>query len=154
MQIPSVHASDAASQKLADDAAVWLHDWVAAWASGNVTDPAYGAYCIMQCRYFLDATVKMWAHANIRPAGTLRVYNLAAVTTDGGYAGSVTVCIDDSNLYALTSSDKAAYNPFPAVGPVMYVFGGVYDTGVKHWIMTQADVTLGGGYCERTTAPQ
>jgi hypothetical protein len=153
MMLPTVQAGDAQTQKLANDAGVWLRAWVSAWATGNTSDPGYGSYCIMQCRYFLDSTVAMWAHAHLRPAGSLRVYNLAAVTTDGGYAGSVTVCVDDSGLYALTSANKAAYNPFPAVGAVMYVFGGVYDTGVNHWIMTQGDVTLGGGYCERTTTP-
>ena len=153
MLVPTVRAGDAQTQKLADDAGVWLRAWVSAWASGNTSNPAYGSYCIMQCRYFLDSTVAMWAHAHLRPAGSLRVYNLAAVTTDGGYAGSVTVCVDDSGLYALTSANKTTYNPFPEVGAVMYVFGGVYDTGVNHWIMTQGDVTLGGGYCERTTTP-
>lgn len=150
---PTVRADGAQAQKLVDDAGVWLRDWVAAWFTGNVSNPGYKWYCAMECQFFLDSTVQMWAHAHLRPAGVLRVYNVAAEVADGGYAGSVTMCVDDSGLYALTSSNKVVDDPFPKVGEVMYVFGGAYDISAQHWVMTQGTVTLGGFYCEATTTP-
>jgi hypothetical protein len=153
VRMPGARMKDAGTQKLADDTSTLLGDWVQAWASGNVSDPQYAGFCIMECRFFLDQTVTLWARAKIRPAGTLRFFNLTGNTSYGGYNGAAVVCVDDAGLYALSSSGKAGDEPFHAGEPLLYVFIGVYDTGVNHWIMTQATVSPGGIYCGRTGTP-
>jgi hypothetical protein len=153
VRLPGARMKDAGTQKLADDTSTLLGDWVQAWAGGNVSDPQYAGFCIMQCRFFLDETVTLWARAKIRPAGVLKFFNLTGNTSYGGYNGAAVVCVDDAGLYAVSSSGRAGDEPFHAGEPLLYVFIGVYDTGVNHWIMTQADVSPGGIYCGRTGTP-
>jgi hypothetical protein len=140
-------------QSLANDMSKIVGYWVAAWATGNVANPSYAGFCIMQCRFFLDETVNLWSRAGIRPAGTLRVYNLTGNTSYGGYNGVAVVCVDDGALYAVGSSGKPGYDPFHAGEPLLYVFSGVYDIAVNHWIMTQAEVFPGDAYCGRSGTP-
>ena len=152
--MPGARMKDAGTQKLADDTSTLVGDWVREWATGNVSNPSYAGFCIMECRYYLDETVKLWARAQIRPAGTLRVYNLTGNTSYGGYNGAAVVCVDDSGLFAVSpSSGKAGYDPFHFGETVLYAFTGLYDTSVKHWIMTQAQVFPGDAYCERSGTP-
>jgi hypothetical protein len=154
VSMPGAHMKDAGTQKLADDTSTLVSFWVAAWASGNVSTPPYVGFCIMACRFFLDETVTLWARAQIRPAGTLKLYNLTGNTSYGGYNGAAVVCMDDAGLFAVSSSSgRAGYDPFHFGEVVLLVFTGLYDTAVKHWIMTQADVYPGDAYCGRTGTP-
>jgi hypothetical protein len=151
--LPSPRMTGIGEQSLADDMSKIIGYWVQAWATGNASNPPYVGFCIMECRFFLDETVTLWSRASIRPAGNLRIYNLTGNTSYGGYNGVAVVCIDDGGLYAVGSSGKAGYDPFHAGEPVLYVFSGVYDIGVNHWIMTQAEVFPGDAYCGRTGTP-
>ena len=151
--LPSPRMTGTGEQSLADDMSKIVGYWVQAWAIGNESNPSYAGFCIMECRFFLDETVNLWSRAGIRPAGTLRVYNLTGNTSYGGYNGVAVVCIDDGALYAVPSSGRASYDPFHAGEPLLYVFSGVYDIAVNHWIMTQASVFPGDAYCGRTGTP-
>ena len=154
VSMPGARMKEAGTQKLVDDTSTLMSDWIQAWATGDVSNPSYADFCIMECRFFLDETVKLWSRAQIRPAGTLRVYNVTGNTSYGGYSGAAVVCVDDSGLYAVSSSSgRAGYDPFDFGETVLYTFTGVYDTDVKHWIMTQAGVFPGDAYCGRTGTP-
>jgi hypothetical protein len=151
--LPSPRMTGLGEQSLADDMSKIVGYWVAAWAIGNVANPQYAGFCIMECRFFLDETVTLWSRAGIRPAGMLRVYNLTGNTSYGGYNGVAVVCIDDGALYAVSSSGHSGSDPFHAGEPLLYVFSGVYDIAVNHWIMTAAEVFPGDAYCGRSGTP-
>jgi hypothetical protein len=145
--IPSVHAKDQAAQSLADQASEFLRVWVEAWASGNVDDPKYRAWCVDGCHAVTDPVVVLWNDAKIHPAGTLTFTNLAGGTANGGGSGEVGVCLDDSGLFAVTSTGRSGYDPYPQGAPVLYVFGLVFDKAVNHWVVTSGYTSPGDSYC-------
>ena len=151
--LPSPRMTGTGEQSLADDMSKIVGFWVAAWATGDVSNPRYAGYCIMQRRFFLDETVTLWSRAKIRPAGQLRVYNLTGNTSYGGYNGVAVMCVDDAGLYAVNSSGRAGDDPFHLGEPVLFVLSGVYDTAVNHWIMTAGELFPGGAYCGRSGTP-
>jgi hypothetical protein len=150
--IPKVTAKDQTAQSLADQTALFLRAWVAAWESGKVDDPLYSAWCVDHCHEFMDYTINIWKKAGIVPAGTMRFYNLAGGTTNGGTSGEVGVCLDDSKMFARTADGRFwGANPYP-VDTMLYVFGLVYDKAVAHWVVTEGYTSPGDSYCTDTTS--
>lgn len=150
--IPKVTAKDQSAQSLADQTALFLRAWVAAWESGKVDDPLYSAWCVDHCHEFMDYTINIWKKAGIVPAGTMRFYNLAGGTADGGTSGEVGVCLDDSKMFARTADGRFwGANPYP-VDTTLYVFGLVYDKAVAHWVVTEGYTSPGDSYCTDTTS--
>jgi hypothetical protein len=150
--IPKVTAKDQTAQSLADQTALFLRAWVAAWESGKTDDPLYSAWCVDHCHEFMDYTINIWKKAGIVPAGTMRFYNLAGGTTNGGTSGEVGVCLDDSKMFARTADGRFwGANPYP-VDTMLYVFGLVYDKAVAHWVVTEGYTSPGDSYCTDTTS--
>jgi hypothetical protein len=150
--IPSVQAKNQTAQSLADQSALFLRAWVAAWESGKVNDPLYSAWCVDRCHEFMDYEINIWRKAGIVPAGTLRFYNLAGGTANGGVSGEVGVCLDDSKMFARTADGRYwGANPYPG-DEVLYVFGLVYDKAVGHWVVTEGYTSPGDSYCTDTTS--
>jgi len=145
VSMPGISAKDQTTQVLAEQFQAFLKSWVEAWATGNTTDARYRAWCVDQCRVMLDPTVTLWKNANIVPAGTLRFFEMAGGTVNGGFSGLAGVCLDDSALTAYR--DGATYtNPYPQ-GSALYVFGLVYDKAVGHWVVTTGYSHAGDSYC-------
>jgi hypothetical protein len=150
--VPKVTAKDQTAQSLADQTALFLRAWVAAWESGRVNDPLYSAWCVDHCHEFMDYTINIWKKAGIVPAGTMRFYNLAGGTANGGGSGEVGVCLDDSKMFARTADGRFfGANPYP-VDTMLYVFGLVYDKAVAHWVVTEGYTSPGDSYCTNTTS--
>ena len=147
VQVPSVHAKDQTAQSLADQSAQFLKAWAEAWATDNVNDPKYRAWCVDACHAVTDPVVMLWSNAKIKPAGTINFFNLAGGTANGGASGEIGVCLDDSGVFAVTSSGQSGYDPYPQGGPVLYVFGAVYDKAVNHWVITSGYTSPGDSYC-------
>jgi hypothetical protein len=145
--IPSVHAKDQTAQSLADQATQFLKAWVEAWVTDNVDDPKYRAWCVDGCHSVTDPVVTLWSNAKIHPAGMINFFSLAGGTANGGASGEVGVCLDDSGVFAVTSAGASGYDPYPAGGPVLYVFGAVYDKAVNHWVITSGYTSPGDSYC-------
>jgi hypothetical protein len=149
--IPKVTAKDQAAQSLADQTALFLRAWVGAWESANVDDPLYSAWCVDHCREFMDYEINLWKKAGIVPAGTMRFYNLAGGTANGGASGEVGVCLDDTRMFARTADGKYwGANPYP-VDSMLYVFGLVYDRAVAHWVVTEGYTSPGDSYCAQSS---
>jgi hypothetical protein len=147
VNVPSVHGKDQAAQSLADQATQFLKDWVEAWATDNVNDPKYRAWCVDACHGVTDPVVTLWSNAKIHPAGTVNFFSLAGGTANGGTSGEVGVCLDDSQVFAVTSGGRSGFDPYPQGGPVLYVFGAVFDKAVNHWVITSGYTSPGDSYC-------
>jgi hypothetical protein len=147
VQVPSVHAKDQRAQSLADQAGQFLKAWVEAWATGNVHDAKYRAWCVDACHGVTDPVVTLWSNAKIHPAGRINFFSLAGGTADGGASGEVGVCVDDSGVFAVTSAGGSGYDPYPQGGPVLYVFGAIFDPAVNHWVITSGYTSPGDSYC-------
>jgi hypothetical protein len=152
VQVPSVHAKDQTAQSLADQASEFLRAWAEAWATDNVNDPKYRAWCVDGCHGVTDPVVTLWSNAKIHPAGTLTFTNLAGGTANGGASGEVGVCLDDSGLFAVTSVGQSGFDPYPQGGPVLYVFGAIFDKAVNHWVITSGYTSPGDAYCTQSDA--
>lgn len=150
VQVPSVHAKDQTAQSLADQSGQFLRAWAEAWATDNVNDPKYRAWCVDGCHAVTDPVVALWSNAKIHPAGTINFFNLAGGTANGGASGEIGVCLDDSAVFAVTSSGQSGYDPYPQGGPVLYVFGAVYDKAVNHWVITSGYTSPGDSYCTQS----
>ena len=145
VSFPPVQAKDQTTQTLAEQFQSFLKAWVEAWAIGNTADARYRAWCVDQCRTVLDPTITLWKNANIIAAGTLRFFEMAGGTVNGGFSGLAGVCLDDSALTAYR--DGATYtNPYPQ-GSTLYVFGLVYDKAVGHWVVSTGYSHAGDSYC-------
>jgi len=144
--IPGIQAKDAATQALATQFEEFLKAWVEAWASGNVDDPRYRAWCADQCLSVTEPTIALWKNANIVPAGTLRFFEMAGGIVNGGFSALAGVCVDDSQLTALRNG-VAYQNPYPMAGPTLYVFGLVNDKATGRWVISRAYASPGDSYC-------
>jgi Tfp pilus assembly protein PilV len=145
--IEPVTTSTAAEAMLADQFRDFLKSWIEAWASGNVKDPKYAAWCVAACHAVTDPTVKQWSAAGLVPAGDLKLYNIV-----GGFSNSAdtsaetAVCVSDTGLTAVTRSATKTGDPF-IQGPTLYVFGLLYDAQVGHWVVTEGYSDVGDSYC-------
>jgi hypothetical protein len=151
VQVPSVHAKDQTAQSLADQATQFLKAWAEAWATDNVNDPKYRAWCVDGCHGVTDPVVTLWSNAKIHPAGEINFYSLAGGTANGGASGEIGVCLDDSAVFAVTSTGVSGYDPYPQGGPVLYVFGAVFDKTVNHWVITSGYTSPGDSYCTQSS---
>ena len=94
----------------------------------------------------LDPTVALWKNANILPSGTLRFFQMAGGTANGGLSGEAGVCLDDSQLTAFRNGVTYA-NPYPMGAATLYVFGLVNDKAAGHWVISKAYTSPGDSYC-------
>jgi hypothetical protein len=149
VSMPGIQAKDTNSQVLATQFESFLKAWVEAWATGSTADARYRAWCVDQCRTVLDPTVALWKNANILPAGTLRFFQMAGGTANGGLSGEAGVCLDDSQLTAFRNG-VTYVNPYPMGAPTLYVFGLVWDKAVGHWVVSESYASPGDSYCAPT----
>lgn len=145
---PSIKAKDQKGQTLADQLQAALAAWVEAWATGDVNDDRYRAWCAGQCRDLLSPLVAQWARAGIVPSGTVGFHAVAGgIDSDG--TGLAAVCLDDSAVKAVQKSSGVSYpNPYP-VGDTLYVFALVFDKNpaIDHWVITTGYSHTGDSYC-------
>lgn len=145
--IEPVSASTAAQATLAEQFQDFLKSWFEAWASDNVNDPKYAAWCVTACHAVTEPTVKQWSVAGLAPAGDLEAYNIASTFTNSADTSAETaVCVSDTGLTAVTKTAMTTRDPF-IQGPTLYVFGLLYDAQVGHWIVTEGYSHVGDSYC-------